>query len=72
MWTAFPSQSSCLCQDLQGRVRELEVELEEQRYLRQQALGEEEFLRVQLEDLRRLRNVTQKEQRSLTEIESEP
>nr|XP_023663074.1 huntingtin-interacting protein 1-like [Paramormyrops kingsleyae] len=67
--TSFRMESSCLCQDLQGRVRELEVELEEQRYLRQQALGEEEFLRVQLEDLRRLRNVTQKEQRSLTEIE---
>ncbi|CAB1347746.1 unnamed protein product [Coregonus sp. 'balchen'] len=34
-----------------------------------QALGESEFLRVELDDLRRVKEDTEKEQRSLTEIE---
>lgn len=50
---------------------ELEAELAEQSHLRQQALGESEFLRAELEDLRRVKEDTEKEQRSLTEIESE-
>ena len=36
-----------------------------------QALGESEFLRAELDDLRRVKEDTEKEQRSLTEIESE-
>ena len=35
-----------------------------------QASGESEFLRAELDDLRRVREDTEKEQRSLTEIES--
>ncbi|MEQ2166072.1 hypothetical protein GOODEAATRI_023921, partial [Goodea atripinnis] len=60
-----------LCQALRGRVNELEAELAEQSHLRLQAAGESEFLRVELDDLRRAREDTEKEQRSLTEIESE-
>ncbi len=64
------SQSGRLCQALRGRVNELEAELAEQTYLKQQALGESEFLRVELDDLRRVKEDTEKEQRSLSEIES--
>uniref|UniRef100_A0A8C1SU07 Huntingtin-interacting protein 1-related protein n=1 Tax=Cyprinus carpio TaxID=7962 RepID=A0A8C1SU07_CYPCA len=59
-----------LCQALRGRVNELEAELAEQTHLKQQALGESEFLRVELDDLRRVKEDTEKEQRSLSEIES--
>ncbi len=51
-------------------MNELEAELAEQTYLKQQALGESEFLRVELDDLRRVKEDTEKEQRSLSEIES--
>uniref|UniRef100_A0A8C1SYC8 Huntingtin interacting protein 1 n=1 Tax=Cyprinus carpio TaxID=7962 RepID=A0A8C1SYC8_CYPCA len=64
------SQSGRLCQALRGRVNELEAELAEQTHLKQQALGESEFLRVELDDLRRVKEDTEKEQRSLSEIES--
>lgn len=64
------SQSGRLCQALRGRVNELEAELAEQSHLKQQALSECEFLRVELDDLRRVREDTEKEQRSVTEIES--
>lgn len=64
------SQSGRLCQALRGRVNELEAELAEQSYLKQQALSESEFLRAELDDLRRVKEDTEKEQRSLTEIES--
>uniref|UniRef100_A0A673KRQ0 Huntingtin-interacting protein 1-like n=1 Tax=Sinocyclocheilus rhinocerous TaxID=307959 RepID=A0A673KRQ0_9TELE len=63
------SQSGRLCQALRGRVNELEAELAEQTHLKQQALGESEFLRVELDDLRRVKEDTEKEQRSLSEIE---
>lgn len=48
----------------------MEAELAEQSHLRLQAAGESEFLKAELEDLRRVREDTEKEQRSLTEIES--
>lgn len=59
-----------MCQALRGRVNELEAELAEQSHLRLQAVGESEFLKAELDDLRRVREDTEKEQRSLTEIES--
>lgn len=60
-----------MCQALRGRVNELEAELAEQSHLRLQAAGESEFLKAELDDLRRVREDSEKEQRSLTEIESE-
>ncbi|XP_076832542.1 huntingtin-interacting protein 1 [Brachyhypopomus gauderio] len=66
---AFRVESGRLCQALRGRVSELEAELAEQSHLKQQALGESEFLRAELDDLRRVKEDTEKEQRSLTEIE---
>ncbi|XP_062873272.1 huntingtin-interacting protein 1 [Trichomycterus rosablanca] len=65
----FRLESGRLCQALRGRVNELEAELAEQSHLKQQALGECEFLRAELDDLRRVQEDTEKEQRSLTEIE---
>ncbi|XP_076138563.1 huntingtin-interacting protein 1 isoform X2 [Alosa pseudoharengus] len=65
----FRLESGRLCQALRGRVSELEAELAEQSHLKQQALGESEFLRAELDDLRRVKEDTEKEQRSLTEIE---
>uniref|UniRef100_A0A667Z0Y4 Huntingtin-interacting protein 1-related protein n=2 Tax=Myripristis murdjan TaxID=586833 RepID=A0A667Z0Y4_9TELE len=62
-------QSGRLCQALRGRVSELEAELAEQSHLRMQAAGESEFLKAELDDLRRVKEDTEKEQRSLTEIE---
>lgn len=50
---------------------ELEAELAEQSHLRLQAAGESEFLKAELEDLRRVREDTEKEHKSVTEIESE-
>lgn len=70
MASSLPPQSGRLCQALRGRVSELEAELAEQSHLRLQAAGESEFLKAELEDLRRVREDTEKEQRSLTEIES--
>ncbi|XP_034460356.1 huntingtin-interacting protein 1 isoform X1 [Hippoglossus hippoglossus] len=66
---SFRVESGRLCQVLRGRVSELEAELAEQSHLRLQALGECEFLKAELDDLRRVREDTEKEQRSLTEIE---
>nr|XP_019950675.1 PREDICTED: huntingtin-interacting protein 1 isoform X2 [Paralichthys olivaceus] len=66
---SFRVESGRLCQVLRGRVSELEAELAEQSHLRLQALGESEFLKAELDDLRRVREDTEKEQRSLTEIE---
>lgn len=56
---------------LRGRISELEAELAEQRHLKQQALDESEFLRTELEELKKQREDTEKAQRSLTEIERE-
>uniref|UniRef100_A0A8C2JGV8 Huntingtin interacting protein 1 n=1 Tax=Cyprinus carpio TaxID=7962 RepID=A0A8C2JGV8_CYPCA len=67
---SFRLESGRLCQALRGRVNELEAELAEQTHLKQQALGESEFLRAELDDLRRVKEDTEKEQRSLSEIES--
>uniref|UniRef100_A0A3P8WZN1 Huntingtin-interacting protein 1-related protein n=1 Tax=Cynoglossus semilaevis TaxID=244447 RepID=A0A3P8WZN1_CYNSE len=66
---SFRLESGRLCQVLRGRVNELEAELAEQSHLRLQAMGESEFLKAELDDLRRVREDTEKEQRSLTEIE---
>ncbi|XP_039674571.1 huntingtin-interacting protein 1 isoform X1 [Perca fluviatilis] len=66
---SFRLESGRLCQALRGRVNELEAELAEQSHLRLQAAGESEFLKAELDDLRRVREDTEKEQRSLTEIE---
>uniref|UniRef100_A0A8B9HKJ7 Huntingtin interacting protein 1 n=1 Tax=Astyanax mexicanus TaxID=7994 RepID=A0A8B9HKJ7_ASTMX len=66
---SFRLESGRLCQALRGRVSELEAELAEQTHLKQQALGECEFLKAELDDLRRVKEDTEKEQRSLTEIE---
>ncbi|XP_042595228.1 huntingtin-interacting protein 1 isoform X2 [Cyprinus carpio] len=66
---SFRLESGRLCQALRGRVNELEAELAEQTHLKQQALGESEFLRAELDDLRRVKEDTEKEQRSLSEIE---
>nr|XP_033487079.1 huntingtin-interacting protein 1 isoform X4 [Epinephelus lanceolatus] len=66
---SFRLESGRLCQALRGRVNELEAELAEQSHLRLQAVGESEFLKAELDDLRRVREDTEKEQRSLTEIE---
>ncbi|XP_062241209.1 huntingtin-interacting protein 1 isoform X1 [Platichthys flesus] len=66
---SFRVESGRLCQVLRGRVSELEAELAEQSHLRLQAMGECEFLKAELDDLRRVREDTEKEQRSLTEIE---
>lgn len=56
---------------LRGRASELEAELAEQQHLKQQAQDESEFLRTELEELKKQREDTEKAQRSLTEIESE-
>uniref|UniRef100_A0A8C5GQK3 Huntingtin-interacting protein 1-related protein n=1 Tax=Gouania willdenowi TaxID=441366 RepID=A0A8C5GQK3_GOUWI len=65
----FRQESGRLCQALRGRVNELEAELAEQSHLRLQAAGESEFLKAELDDLRRVREDTENQQRSLTEIE---
>lgn len=56
---------------LKGRVSELEAELAEQQHLGRQATDDCEFLRTELDELKRQREDTEKAQRSLTEIESE-
>ncbi|KAL1768847.1 huntingtin-interacting protein 1 isoform X1 [Sigmodon hispidus] len=54
---------------LKGRVSELEAELAEQQHLGRQATDDGEFLRMELDELKRQREDTEKAQRSLTEIE---
>ncbi|XP_047389283.1 huntingtin-interacting protein 1 isoform X2 [Sciurus carolinensis] len=54
---------------LKGRVSELEAELAEQQHLGRQAADDCEFLRAELDELRKQREDTEKAQRSLTEIE---
>lgn len=67
---ALPQSQRAVLQ-LKGRVSELEAELAEQQHLRQQAADESEFLRAELDELKKKREDTEKAQRSLTEIESE-
>ncbi|KAM4820498.1 huntingtin-interacting protein 1 [Thomomys bottae] len=54
---------------LKGRVSELEAELAEQKHLGRQAADDCEFLRAELDELKKQREDTEKAQRSLTEIE---
>uniref|UniRef100_F6V0I5 Huntingtin interacting protein 1 n=1 Tax=Ornithorhynchus anatinus TaxID=9258 RepID=F6V0I5_ORNAN len=63
------AESHCLAVQLKGRISELEAELAEQQHLRQQAADESEFLRAELDELKKRREDTEKAQRSLTEIE---
>ncbi|XP_040828753.1 huntingtin-interacting protein 1 isoform X1 [Ochotona curzoniae] len=65
--TKAESQRALL--QLKGRVSELEAELAEQRHLRRQAADDSEFLRAELDELKKQREDTEKAQRSLTEIE---
>lgn len=67
---SFPQSQRAVLQ-LKGRISELEAELAEQQHLRQQAADESEFLRAELDELKKKREDTEKAQRSLTEIESE-
>uniref|UniRef100_A0A8C5LT82 Huntingtin-interacting protein 1 n=1 Tax=Leptobrachium leishanense TaxID=445787 RepID=A0A8C5LT82_9ANUR len=66
---SFKAESHRLVINLKGRIQELEAELAEQKHLREQAVDENEFLRTELEDLKRRRQDTEKAQKSLTEIE---
>lgn len=65
----FKAESHRLVSSLRGRIQELEAELAEQKHLREQAVDENEFLRTELEELKRKRQDTEKAQKSLTEIE---
>lgn len=65
----FKAESHRLVISLRGRIQELEAELAEQKHLREQAVDENEFLRTELEELKRKRQDTEKAQKSLTEIE---
>ncbi|XP_069800826.1 huntingtin-interacting protein 1 [Dendropsophus ebraccatus] len=65
----FKAESHRLVLNLRGRIQELEAELAEQKHLREQAVDENEFLRTELEELKRKRQDTEKAQKSLTEIE---
>lgn len=65
----FKSESHRLTEQLQGRISELEAELAEQQHLKHQAVDENEFLRTELDELKKKREDTEKAQRSLTEIE---
>uniref|UniRef100_A0A8C5JM71 Huntingtin interacting protein 1 n=1 Tax=Junco hyemalis TaxID=40217 RepID=A0A8C5JM71_JUNHY len=67
----FKAESARGAVQLRGRASELEAELAEQQHLKQQAQDESEFLRAELEELKKQREDTEKAQRSLTEIESE-
>uniref|UniRef100_A0A2I3RII9 I/LWEQ domain-containing protein n=1 Tax=Pan troglodytes TaxID=9598 RepID=A0A2I3RII9_PANTR len=63
------TESQRVVLQLKGHVSELEAELAEQQHLRQQAADDCEFLRAELNELRRQREDTEKAQRSLSEIE---
>ncbi|XP_054971070.1 huntingtin-interacting protein 1-like isoform X3 [Pan paniscus] len=63
------TESQRVVLQLKGHVSELEAELAEQQHLRQQAANDCEFLRAELDELRRQREDTEKAQRSLSEIE---
>ncbi|KAM9319572.1 huntingtin-interacting protein 1 [Gastrophryne carolinensis] len=63
------AENNRLVVNLKGRIQELEAELAEQKHLREQAVDEKDFLRTELEDLKRIKQDTEKAQRSLTEIE---
>ncbi|XP_063002588.1 huntingtin-interacting protein 1 [Elgaria multicarinata webbii] len=65
----FKAESRRLTTQLKGRVSELEAELAEQQHLKQQALDEGDFLRTELDELKKRHEDTEKAQRSLTECE---
>lgn len=67
----MPTQGQRTVLQLKGRISELEAELAEQQHLRQQAADDSEFLRAELDELKKQREDTEKAQRSLTEIERE-
>uniref|UniRef100_A0A4W3GU10 Uncharacterized protein n=1 Tax=Callorhinchus milii TaxID=7868 RepID=A0A4W3GU10_CALMI len=62
-------QSKRLVSQLRGRVSELEAELAEQAHLKEQARDQGDFLRAELEEVKRKHEDTEKAQRSLSEIE---
>nr|XP_033777496.1 huntingtin-interacting protein 1 isoform X1 [Geotrypetes seraphini] len=65
----FKAESCRAVVQLKGRISELEAELAEQQHLKQQALDENEFLRTELDELKKRREDTEKAQKSLSEIE---
>ncbi|KAL0605545.1 Huntingtin-interacting protein 1 [Plecturocebus cupreus] len=66
---SMKTESQRVVLQLKGRLSELEAQLAEQPHLRQQAADDCEFLRAELDELRRQREDTEKAQRSLSEIE---
>ncbi|XP_041053165.1 huntingtin-interacting protein 1 isoform X4 [Carcharodon carcharias] len=66
---SFKLESKRLILQLKGRINELEAELAEQQHLKQQALDENEFLKAELEEVKKRQGDTEKAQRSLSEIE---
>uniref|UniRef100_A0A8D2J7T8 Huntingtin interacting protein 1 n=1 Tax=Varanus komodoensis TaxID=61221 RepID=A0A8D2J7T8_VARKO len=65
----YKAESHRLTMQLKGRVSELEAELAEQQHLKQQALDESDFLRAEMDELKKRHEDTEKAQRSLTEFE---
>ncbi|XP_069470874.1 huntingtin-interacting protein 1 isoform X2 [Ambystoma mexicanum] len=65
----FKTENHRLAEQLRGRICELDAELAEQQHLKRQAMDENEFLRTELDELKKRREDTEKAQRSLTEIE---
>ncbi|XP_042194665.1 LOW QUALITY PROTEIN: huntingtin-interacting protein 1 [Callorhinchus milii] len=65
----FKTESKRLVSQLRGRVSELEAELAEQAHLKEQARDQGDFLRAELEEVKRKHEDTEKAQRSLSEIE---
>ncbi|XP_043574649.1 huntingtin-interacting protein 1 isoform X2 [Chiloscyllium plagiosum] len=65
----FKVESKRLISQLKGRISELEADLAEQQHLKQQALDENEFLKAELEEVKKRQDDTEKAQKNLTEIE---
>ncbi|XP_048413232.1 huntingtin-interacting protein 1 isoform X2 [Stegostoma tigrinum] len=65
----FKIESKRLISQLRGRISELEADLAEQQHLKQQALDENEFLKAELEEVKKRQDDTEKAQKTLTEIE---
>ncbi|XP_066491362.1 huntingtin-interacting protein 1 isoform X2 [Tiliqua scincoides] len=63
------AENQRLVMQLKGQVSELEAELAEQQHLKRQALDEGDFLRTELDELKKRHEDTEKAQRSLTEFE---
>eukprot|EP00061_Rhincodon_typus_P018923 g48314.t1 len=67
--SGFRWKSKRLISQLRGRISELEADLAEQQHLKQQALDENEFLKAELEEVKKRQDDTEKAQKTLTEIE---